>query len=65
MNMVEVQRRFEELASLIDGARMLIESHEESGLSSALHILEVVINKAMDAAEDAAEAQTCPEDQPV
>jgi hypothetical protein len=61
MSMTEIQQRFEELASLIDGARMLIESHGDAGLASGLDILSVVVGKAMDASE---EAQACPEDQP-
>ena len=62
MNTTETQRRFAELASLIDGARMLLESREEEGILPAMNILSVAVDRAMDAAE---EAQTCPEDQPV
>ena len=59
MNMTKTQRRFAELASLIDGARMLIESHGDAGLASGLDILSVVVDKAIAAAEDATEeAQT-------
>ena len=62
MKMTEMQQRFEELASLIDGARMLLESREEEGILPAMNILSVAVDKAMDGAE---EVQTCPEDQPV
>ncbi len=65
MNMTEIKQRFVELASLIDGARMLLESHEEEGILPAMNILSAAIDKAMDAAEEAnAEAQASPEYQP-
>ncbi|MBN8745677.1 MAG: hypothetical protein J0I24_15470 [Thiomonas arsenitoxydans] len=65
MNVTEMQQRFEELASLIDGARMLIESHGDAGLASGLEILRVAVGKAIDAYEEAnTEAQASPEYQP-
>ncbi|MDE2174168.1 MAG: hypothetical protein KGJ54_02615 [Betaproteobacteria bacterium] len=63
--MTQTQQRFVELASLIDGARMLLESHGDAGLASGLEILRVVVDKALDASEEAnAEAQASPEYQP-
>ncbi|MDY0331744.1 MAG: hypothetical protein RBR52_14795 [Thiomonas sp.] len=52
MNMLETQRRFEDVASLIEGAQALIEAHEEEGIGRALRILQIAAAQSWDAAED-------------